>query len=39
MAAIDTKHVFIIREAFDSSRFQAGARQQDFRLAVKDGDG
>jgi hypothetical protein len=31
--------VFIIREAFDVSRFQAGTGQQEFRLAVKDGDG
>jgi hypothetical protein len=39
MPATDAKHVFIIREALDVGRFQAGAGQQEFRLAMKDRDG
>ena len=32
MPAANAKHVFIIREAFNVGGFQAGARQQEFRL-------
>jgi hypothetical protein len=38
MPAANAKHVFIIREAFDIRGFQASAGQQEFWLAVKDGD-
>ena len=39
MPTADAKHVFIIREALDISRFQAGAGEQELWLAVKDGYG
>ncbi len=35
----DAKHVFIIREALDISRFETAAGQEKFRLAMKDRDG
>ena len=39
MPAANPKHILIIRETFDRSRFQASAGQQEFRLTVKDCDG
>jgi hypothetical protein len=39
MPAANPQHIFIIREAFDVSRLQTGAGQQEFWLAVKNGDG
>jgi hypothetical protein len=35
----EAEHMLADGEALDASRFQAGARQQEFHLVVKAGDG